>query len=171
MTEDVYPKSSHEPMTEDRLAYIRENVKKGITCCSDLELLEYIDSLRCDVDLLRDQLDISSEVLKKLEEEVSNKLDVISHWVDEGLRLTEERDSFKFQMMEIKDAYDSLKAQVAISNREFMACKEERDKYRLALLKIDEPLKYHHWEEDPYTRAGCFQFVAHEALKEGDKNE
>lgn len=34
-----------------------------------------------------------------------------------------------------------------------------------ALQKIDEPMKYHHWEEDPYTRAGCFQFVAHEALK------
>lgn len=32
-----------------------------------------------------------------------------------------------------------------------------------ALRKIDEPMKYHHWEEEPYTRAGCFQFVAHEA--------
>ena len=34
-----------------------------------------------------------------------------------------------------------------------------------ALQKIDEPKKYHHVETDAYTRAGCFQFVAHEALK------
>lgn len=34
-----------------------------------------------------------------------------------------------------------------------------------ALLKIYEPMTYHHWEEDPYTRAACFQFVAQQALK------
>jgi hypothetical protein len=33
-----------------------------------------------------------------------------------------------------------------------------------ALKKVDDPIKYHHWEQDDYTRAGCFQFVAHEAL-------
>ncbi len=33
-----------------------------------------------------------------------------------------------------------------------------------ALLKIYEPMTYHHWEDDPYTRAGCFQFVAQKAL-------
>lgn len=38
-----------------------------------------------------------------------------------------------------------------------------------ALLKIYEPMKYHHWEEDPYTRAGCFQFVAQEVLKEVER--
>lgn len=43
--------------------------------------------------------------------------------------------------------------------------REENEKLRAALRKIDEPMKYHHWETDPYTRAGCFQFVAHEALK------
>jgi hypothetical protein len=42
---------------------------------------------------------------------------------------------------------------------------------KVALRKIDEPLKYHHWEEDPYTRAGCFQFIAHEALKAIEKME
>lgn len=39
------------------------------------------------------------------------------------------------------------------------------DQLREALQKIAEPMKYHHWEEDPYTRAACFQFVADEALK------
>lgn len=39
---------------------------------------------------------------------------------------------------------------------------------KTALLKIYDPMKYHHWEEDPYTRAGCFQFVAQEALKACD---
>lgn len=42
--------------------------------------------------------------------------------------------------------------------------KEEVRRYRDALLKIYDPKKYHHWEEDTYTRAGCFQFVAQQAL-------
>lgn len=41
----------------------------------------------------------------------------------------------------------------------------ENAKMREALQKIDDPMKYHHWEEDPYTRAACFQFIASEALK------
>lgn len=43
------------------------------------------------------------------------------------------------------------------------------DRYRAALQKIAEPMKYHHWEEDAYTRAACFQFVADEALNEPRK--
>lgn len=42
----------------------------------------------------------------------------------------------------------------------------ENAKLREALQKIAEPMKYHHWEEDAYTRAACFQFVADEALKQ-----
>lgn len=38
-----------------------------------------------------------------------------------------------------------------------------------ALLKIYDPIKYHHLETDPNTQAGCFQFVAQEALKVDDE--
>lgn len=38
-----------------------------------------------------------------------------------------------------------------------------------SMLKIYEPTKHHHWEEDAYTRAGCFQFVAQESLKDCEK--
>ncbi len=34
-----------------------------------------------------------------------------------------------------------------------------------ALRKIEDPQTYHHWHEEPYTRAGCFQSIAHEARK------
>lgn len=53
---------------------------------------------------------------------------------------------------------ENLRTQLAAS-------KAREARLESALQKIDEPMKYHHWEEDPYTRAGCFQFVAHEALK------
>lgn len=41
----------------------------------------------------------------------------------------------------------------------------ENQMLKEALLKIYEPMKYHHREEDPYTRAACFQYVAQQALK------
>jgi hypothetical protein len=36
---------------------------------------------------------------------------------------------------------------------------------RDGLQKIANPRKYHHWESDPYTRAGCFQHVADGTLE------
>ncbi len=49
-----------------------------------------------------------------------------------------------------------------------LALVDRIEKLRDALNKIDEPFKYHHWEEDSYTRAACFQFVACEALRADD---
>jgi hypothetical protein len=54
---------------------------------------------------------------------------------------------------------------VEICNR-LLKLEEAYAKAVVALKKIDEPMKYHHWEDDAYTRAGCFQFVAHSALAE-----
>lgn len=52
-----------------------------------------------------------------------------------------------------------------------VAITEETMTVREALQKIDDPAKYRHLEPDDYTRAGCFQFVAHEALKfDGQEN-
>lgn len=42
----------------------------------------------------------------------------------------------------------------------------EMDTLVMALQKIYDPRTYHHLEPDSYTQAGCFQFVAQEALKE-----
>lgn len=36
---------------------------------------------------------------------------------------------------------------------------------REGLQKIADPHKYHHWENEPYTRAGCFQYVASGTLE------
>lgn len=49
--------------------------------------------------------------------------------------------------------------------------RERHAKLKKALLKIYDPLIYHHWEEDPYTRAGCFQHVAQESLTEDTLNQ
>lgn len=43
-------------------------------------------------------------------------------------------------------------------------------KLKNALMKIFDPIQFHHWEEDPSTRAREFQRIAQEALKE-DNNE
>lgn len=55
----------------------------------------------------------------------------------------------------LRQDVERLRAQLAIA--------------REALQKIYEPMKYHHWEAYPYTRAACFQFVAQQALAAMDK--
>jgi hypothetical protein len=80
-----------------------------------------------------------------------------SELVDSNASLKAENEKLRNQVV---DGISGLKAMM-----ELRQLKNENEKLREALRKIDEPHKYHHWEEDAYTRAGCFQFVAHEARK------
>jgi len=79
-------------------------------------------------------------------------------------RLKEELESAKGKL----DEYQLQSVKVIAS---YQVHKARVQKLVEALRKIDDPMKYHHLEEDAYTRAGCFQFVAHEALKEWESGE
>lgn len=63
-----------------------------------------------------------------------------------------------------KDEYENLCKFTTDYETQRDQWKEYALKLREALEKIAEPEKHHHWEKDAYTRAGCFQHVAQEAL-------
>lgn len=69
-----------------------------------------------------------------------------------------QRDKLKQDLVESEATINKLLAEIDKRDRIIEAAE-------LHLNKIYEPMKYHHWEEEPYTRAGCFQFVAQEGLK------
>lgn len=85
-----------------------------------------------------------------------NKL-MYEPWIEKGMT----------ELEYFKDLY--LQERIRVHVDHDCSWRERHALLKEALQKIDDPVKYYHWEKDSYTRAACFQFVAQESLNKDEE--